>query len=52
MLKWLTANGPVTRAERLLVAATLALLLVGLPGPCRVALLDALNLATFPPSGS
>lgn len=43
MIKWLTGNAAPSRVERLLVGAVLLLLVVGLPGPCRVALLDVLS---------
>ena len=46
MKKWLTETAAPSRVERLLVGLLLVVLLVGLPGPCRVALLDVLATAS------
>lgn len=43
MLKWLTRAGPVTRAERLLVALLVGLPLVVAPEACRVEALRLVN---------
>ena len=46
MKKWLMESVAPSRVERLLVGLLLVVLLVGLPGPCRVALLDGLGIVS------